>query len=363
MSISSWYNPSLVVHGDRLVSSIKLTLIEKRGEKSWWINSVFICQGPSNKDLTGLSCQPYDPWTLPLAIDASSSKKTTPPSPYEECEFTSQVRKGKTDVEGLGDVKVWRWPGRGVFAIFGRKPRRKGTDRYCRDVIVYHQFLAQVDNSSSSLAAADSGGGAAVKDGASLQSDEWDQLFSSRVLSPLPTGLRLGRPLPLLPPLNHSYSHQHPFTMEKNWMPFIYNGDLDATGKAQDRLFVVYSIIPHLVFELLPIIGRGGGQEDGIESVERYRNLRHKPRDRKANKDIMSKFRSVTCPPICYLFRLPLLVYLPFIFISLSLNLLYLSLSHTPQELRRTWRTPDDPHPCRTLHVWISLLCRNHAPH
>lgn len=52
------------------------------------------------------SCMTYDPWG----------------DEYRECLFDSRVRGGRTETSGLGDAKLWRWPGRGVHAMFGRKP-------------------------------------------------------------------------------------------------------------------------------------------------------------------------------------------------------------------------------------------------
>lgn len=127
---NSWYNPSLVVYHDQLLSSAKKTERENRNDKSWWINNVYMCRGPKAQ-ADELACKEWDPW--------ASAKL-----PYAECEYTSDIRDGRVDNAGLGDVKLWVWPGRGVFAIFGRKPQRTAGSKYCDALVVYQQYLVQV---------------------------------------------------------------------------------------------------------------------------------------------------------------------------------------------------------------------------
>jgi hypothetical protein len=47
------------------------------------------------------------------------------------------------DTEGIEDPKLFVWPGKGVFAVFGRKPEALGASRHCRDP-VFMQFIVQV---------------------------------------------------------------------------------------------------------------------------------------------------------------------------------------------------------------------------
>lgn len=47
------------------------------------------------------------------------------------------------DTQGVEDPKLFVWPGKGVYAVFGRKPEALGASPYCRDPI-FVQFLVQV---------------------------------------------------------------------------------------------------------------------------------------------------------------------------------------------------------------------------
>ena len=136
--------------------------------------------------------------------------------------------------------QVWRWPGKGVYAIFGRKPQRNGTDRFCRGLIVYHQWLVQVtmgwdlswrkplkvqsnnltfDGSRPLQIASDEAGELSAASGTALRqrgkrsppADEGDDD---------PWILRT--PLPLLPSRDHQYPKQAKHVTEKNWMPFVH---------------------------------------------------------------------------------------------------------------------------------------------
>lgn len=126
-----WYNPSLVNYDGKFMSMAKRTERESRDDKSWWLNTIFLC-GPDS-DAQRLACARWDPWA-------------TAKVNYTECEYTTDIRNGRVDNSGLGDVKLWTWPGRGVYAIFGRKPQRAaaGGSKYCDQLVVYQQFIAQV---------------------------------------------------------------------------------------------------------------------------------------------------------------------------------------------------------------------------
>jgi hypothetical protein len=45
--------------------------------------------------------------------------------------------------KGIEDPKLFVWPGKGVYAVFGRKPEALGASPYCRDPI-FVQFIVQV---------------------------------------------------------------------------------------------------------------------------------------------------------------------------------------------------------------------------
>jgi hypothetical protein len=107
-------------------------------------------------------------------------------------------------------LQLWAWPGKGIYAIFGQKPRqstdnasepRSAVDsagRYCSGQLVYHQWLVQV-----------------WADPSQSKSDEWRLLGEE--------------PLPLLPDARlHSYPTERPYVMEKNWMPWVFKAS--ATG-------------------------------------------------------------------------------------------------------------------------------------
>ncbi len=127
-SMEATYNPSLVEYGGTYLSALKRTTFARGRGKTFWVNHLYICVG-ANTDLAGMRCRQYYPWT----------------EKYHECEFDKRVRGGKVDVTGLGDVKVWVWPGKGVYAIFGRKPERTlGGGPYCTSQVVYDQWIAQV---------------------------------------------------------------------------------------------------------------------------------------------------------------------------------------------------------------------------
>jgi hypothetical protein len=51
------------------------------------------------------------------------------------------------DTQGVEDPKLFVWPGKGVYAVFGRKPEALGASPYCKDPI-FVQFVVQVRASS-----------------------------------------------------------------------------------------------------------------------------------------------------------------------------------------------------------------------
>ncbi|PNH05439.1 hypothetical protein TSOC_008273 [Tetrabaena socialis] len=190
------YNPSLVEHGDKYVSALKRTTFRKVGRKTFWINHLYMCVGQRD-DLHSLRCNAFNPWS----------------EPYLECEFGSNVRNGKTDVTGLGDVKVWAWPGKGVYAIFGRKPERTpGSGQYCNTKVVYDQWIAQVRP--------EPGAG------------PW------RLQQPLRLHLSGG---------GYTYPDEPAVVMEKNWMPWVHRGK-----DGIEMLHVTHMVNPHRVLEVSP---------------------------------------------------------------------------------------------------------------
>ena len=98
------YNPSLVEHQNVYISALKFTSFKRAKGKTIWVNKLFMCVGGSS-DIQKMRCTAFNPW----------------PGEYLECEFDKRVRNGKLDTSGLGDVKVWRWPGgRSRVCVRGR---------------------------------------------------------------------------------------------------------------------------------------------------------------------------------------------------------------------------------------------------
>lgn len=87
-------------------------------------------------------------------------------------------------------AQVWRWPGQGVYAIFGRKPERTSSDRFCTGKVVYHQWLAQLRSETSAS------GGWYLDQPLGLHAVEGQGGFS--------------------------YGANRTYVMEKNWMPFVH---------------------------------------------------------------------------------------------------------------------------------------------
>ena len=194
------------------------------------------------------SCRAFDPWR----------------GRYRECRWGAPGGKAAAvDTRGLEDAKLFAWPGRGVYAIFGRKPEQarggasgggggaSGGDRggggggdgdsasqYCPSPVVFVQFLVQV----------------VTEEG--RPRDRWTAVR--------PRELRAG---PFAAELYGGDGGAHSAgateaaaakaagaagaaaggaatkaVKEKNWMPFVYD----------DRLFAVHSVSPqaHRVFEL-----------------------------------------------------------------------------------------------------------------
>lgn len=62
---------------------------------------------------------------------------------FQECLWGSERKVADVDTQGVEDPKLFVWPGKGVYAVFGRKPEALGASPYCKDPI-FVQFLVQV---------------------------------------------------------------------------------------------------------------------------------------------------------------------------------------------------------------------------
>ncbi|GAX76774.1 hypothetical protein CEUSTIGMA_g4220.t1 [Chlamydomonas eustigma] len=227
-----WYNPSLVEYNELFISAIKYTKIKATASgKAIWDNSLYMCEGYQKMGLESLRCNAFDPWK----------------GQYRECDLDKRVRGGKMDMKGLGDVKVWRWPGKGVYAIFGRKPHIRNKSSTCDDLIVYHQWLVQVKTEGSLI---NSFRQSTVHTSSHISTrlrphSHTSITFTHASLTHDPWMLQ--EPVPLLPAADFQYPESAKYVMEKNWMPFIYK---DTHGF--EHLYVTYMVQPHTVFEILP---------------------------------------------------------------------------------------------------------------
>eukprot|EP00882_Tetradesmus_deserticola_P002072 GHRQ01002220.1.p1 GENE.GHRQ01002220.1~~GHRQ01002220.1.p1 ORF type:complete len:413 (+),score=44.27 GHRQ01002220.1:250-1488(+) len=131
------------------------------------------------------------------------------PSRFQECLWGNERKVADVDTQGVEDPKLFMWPGKGVYAVFGRKPEALGASPYCKDPI-FVQFVVQV--------VAEEPGG------------EWS--------IPRPTELKPGIFAEQLYSRDPK-KHQEPIK-EKNWMPFVW----------QEQLMMVHSVFPHRVFRV-----------------------------------------------------------------------------------------------------------------
>jgi hypothetical protein len=62
---------------------------------------------------------------------------------FQECLWGNERKVADVDTQGVEDPKLFVWPGKGVYAVFGRKPEALGASPYCKDPI-FVQFVVQV---------------------------------------------------------------------------------------------------------------------------------------------------------------------------------------------------------------------------
>jgi hypothetical protein len=195
-----FFNPSVVRHAKGVYLATARTAHMKRVDRTnWWFNEAYVCTS-ARADFAAVSCRKFDPWQ----------------GRFAECLWGSARKAADVDTKGLEDAKLFSWPGKGVYAVFGRKPEALGASPYCVDP-VFVQFLVQVvaDGKDAEAAAAD------------------------------PWSVRRPRELKAGPFARQLYggkgaaAGQEPIK-EKNWMPFVH----------QDRLFMTHSVHPHRVFEV-----------------------------------------------------------------------------------------------------------------
>ncbi|KAF8059755.1 LPA1 [Scenedesmus sp. PABB004] len=185
-----YFNPSIVRHRGLYLSTARTAHMKRIDRTNWWFNEAYVCMS-TRHDFVPATCRKFDPWQ----------------GRFQECLWGSERKVADVDTQGVEDPKLFVWPGRGVYAVFGRKPEALGASPYCKDPI-FVQFVVQV-----------------VADG---PDDEWSlrrptELKPGAFAAQL-YGARLG-----------SGSIK-----EKNWMPFVWG----------DQLMTVHSVTPHRVFRV-----------------------------------------------------------------------------------------------------------------
>ena len=140
------YNPSLVAHRGAAYLVARTTRVRRdAGGLKWIVNRAHLCALPDAR--AGLAraggawrCAPFDPWR----------------GAHAECRWGSSAYRPPWEATGVDDTKLFLWPGRGVWAITGRRPapppeeeerRRAGgnaTAGWCKQPVVWRQYLIQL---------------------------------------------------------------------------------------------------------------------------------------------------------------------------------------------------------------------------
>jgi hypothetical protein len=89
---------------------------------------------------------PTHPFILPPPLP--SPPLPCPPLPWPCSQFVeglwgSEKQVAWVDTQGVEDPKLFVWPGKGVYAVFGRKPEAQHGSPYCKEPI-FVQFFVQV---------------------------------------------------------------------------------------------------------------------------------------------------------------------------------------------------------------------------
>lgn len=155
----------------------------------WWLNAAYICSS-RHRSFTSPHCIRFDPWH----------------GTFKECLWS-----GLVDTRGVEDPKLFVWPGKGVYAIFGRKPAAVAGMALCSKTEPWlQQYLVSVVVEPTA--------------------GEW--------LLRQPVGLHV-----TIPGYYDAAVKAGSVIKEKNWMPLVY----------EQQLYVVYSILPqHTVLRVMP---------------------------------------------------------------------------------------------------------------
>jgi hypothetical protein len=95
----------------------------------WIVNRAHLCAADPARLAAPARCSPFDPWR----------------GNYTECRWGSDEYKVPWEATGVDDTKLFRWPGRGLWSITGRRPPRPaGGKAWCRQPVVWRQFVVQL---------------------------------------------------------------------------------------------------------------------------------------------------------------------------------------------------------------------------
>lgn len=183
-----YFNPSVVEHKNLYFSTARTAYMKRLNKTNWWFNEAFLCVSTTMEFGTN-TCRDFNPLR----------------STFNECLWGSAEQVAPVDTQGIEDPKLFVWPGKGLYAIFGSKPERAG-QIHCKQPVIFQQYLAQLLEEYSG-----SGGNWSLPHPVALRADKYPQLYRGRG-----------------------------DIKEKNWMPFHY----------RDRLYMVHSMHPHRVLEM-----------------------------------------------------------------------------------------------------------------
>eukprot|EP00878_Enallax_costatus_P006535 GHUV01006852.1.p1 GENE.GHUV01006852.1~~GHUV01006852.1.p1 ORF type:complete len:812 (+),score=281.02 GHUV01006852.1:993-3428(+) len=126
---AGYYNPSLVVYKGSgwLVSRSTSLKWDTMGLK-WILNRAYLCQ-VNVTDWSPMGCHAFDPWRGEYGT---------------QCRWGSEKWKVPWEASGVDDTKLFKWPSRGLWAITGRRPQKPVDSIYCRQPVVWQQWLVQL---------------------------------------------------------------------------------------------------------------------------------------------------------------------------------------------------------------------------
>ncbi|GBF90502.1 hypothetical protein Rsub_03498 [Raphidocelis subcapitata] len=214
MGIPFLFNPSVVaLPGGGYMAGARTAWMKGVAGRWWWMNAAYLCRD-DDVNFSSPVCLRFDPFK----------------GGYRECMW-----RGMVDTKGIEDPKLFAWPGRGVFAVFNRKPRAPG-------------LPPANGNGGGGL-----GGGGALKAPVAAEdvlcpadAPMLQQWLVAVAPSPAAGTWALPAPVPLrvtLPGFYEGKLGEGKTVKEKNWMPLVSN----------DTLFMVHTIFPqHRVFEIAP---------------------------------------------------------------------------------------------------------------